>query len=281
MALGNHFGTDLQAPGVAFLDVADPLNPALRGVWTDGTLRGGCGIAVFDGRHAYLGAMGNGLVILDALDPAHPAFVSRFVPALDFPDAQPDPSKINARGILVQGSSLFLAYDAGGLRILDISDKTHPREAGRWSNPVMNGKPRAYNNVVVEGTVAYVAVDYCGLEALDVSNPAAVRLLSWWNPWTCQTSAQNWFTSDGHANELALDPAKKLLFVSSGKSDLQVLDTSVPGAPAWLREFGGTANGIGTWGVSLQGGRAYLTYVCAFIPFTSTWTGVKVLSYTR
>lgn len=281
VALGNHFGTDLQAPGVAFVDVSDPLNPALKGVWSDGALRGGCGIAVSDGRYAYLGAMGNGLVILDALDPAHPAFVSRFVPAPDFPDAQPDPAKVNARGIFLQGGTLFLGYDAGGLRILDVSDKARPREVGRWSNPVMNGKPRAYNNVVVDGTVAYVAVDYCGVEALDVSNPAAVRLLSWWNPWNCQAGAQAWFTSDGHANELALDQAKKLLFVSSGKSDLQVLDLSVPGTPAWLQEFGGTANGMGTWGVSIQGGRAYLTYICAIIPFSSTWTGVKVLSYSR
>lgn len=281
VALGNHFGTNAQAAGVALVDVADPANPVVRSVWSDGALQGGCGIALSDGRYVYMGAMRNGVVVLDALNPAAPAFVSRFVPDLAFPDATPDPTKINARGMALAGSTLYLAYDAGGLRILDASDRAHLRETGRYSNPVMNGKPRAYNNVVVDGGVAYVAVDYCGLETLNVANPAAIQLLAWWNPWACQVSAQNWFTSDGHANELALDPAKKLLFISTGKSDLQILDVSTPSAPAWLQEYGGTANGLGTWGVSIQGGKAYLTYVCAFIPFTSNWTGVRVLTYTR
>jgi hypothetical protein len=281
LALGNHFGLNPQAAGVGLVDVADPANPVVRSVWSDGALPGGCGIAVSDGRYVYAGAMRNGVVVLDALNPAQPAFVSRFVPDLNYPDANPDPAKINARGMALQGTTLYLGYDAGGLRVLDVSDRAHLRETGRFANPVMNGKPRAYNNVVVDGGIAYVAVDYCGLETLNVANPASIQLLAWWNPWTCQTSAQNWFTSDGHANELALDSGKKLLFVSTGKSDLQILDVSNPSAPAWLQEYGGTANGMGTWGVSLQGGKAYLTYVCALIPFASNWTGVRVLTYTR
>ncbi|MBK8727317.1 MAG: hypothetical protein IPL96_15090 [Holophagaceae bacterium] len=99
VALGNHFGTNPQAAGVALVDVADPANPVVKSVWSDPALPGGCGAAVSDGRFVYLGAMRNGVVVLDAQNPAAPAFVSRFVPDLNFPDASPDPAKINARGL--------------------------------------------------------------------------------------------------------------------------------------------------------------------------------------
>jgi hypothetical protein len=36
---------------------------------------------------------------------------------------------------------------------------------------------------------------------------------------------------------------------------------------------------VGTWGVGLYQGQVYLSYICAFIPFSSNWTGVKILSH--
>jgi hypothetical protein len=142
--------------------------------------------------------------------------LSRFVPSIKFPDRKPDPRKYNARGMAVRGGIVYLAYDAGGLRILDARNKAKPVEIGRYSNPAMDSKPRAYNNVVVDGTLAYVTVDYCGLEVLDVSKPSAVKRVSWWNPWKCDASPWNWFTSPGHTNEIAYDPQCGLLFLSSG-----------------------------------------------------------------
>ena len=157
--------------------------------------------------------------------------LSRFVPSIKFPDRKPNPKQHNARGMAVRGGIVYLAYDAGGLRLIDVRNKTKPIEIGRYSNPAMNGKPRAYNNVVVEGGLAYVSVDYCGLEVLDVAKPAAIKLVGWWNPWKCNASPWNWFTSPGHTNEIAYDPQCKLLFLASGKSDLQVLSVADPARP--------------------------------------------------
>jgi hypothetical protein len=76
-------------------------------------------------------------------------------------------------------------HGAGGLRVIDVSNKRRPREIGRYINQALPGKPQAYNNVILEGSRAYVALDYCGLEILDISDPKNIRQLGWWNPWEC------------------------------------------------------------------------------------------------
>lgn len=279
LALGNHFGTAQQSPGFAIIDVLDPLNPVIKKVWSNAALNGGTGIIETDGNFAYLGAMGNGLMIFDISDKSNPVLQSVFKPSVYFPDNNPDPAKFNARGMTIKNNIVYLCYDAGGLRIINVTDKQHPRETGHYANPVLNGKPRAYNNIVVDGATAYIAVGYCGLEVLNISDTSAISLKGWWNPWNCETNPFNWFSSNGHANELVFDAAAKLLFISSGKSDLQVADVSDPAHPKFKYEFGGINNNIGTWGVSVYNKNIYLTYICSAIPFASNWTGLKILSY--
>ena len=72
---------------------------------------------------------------------------------------------------------------------------------------------------------------------------------------------------------------KNLVFISSGKSDLQVVDVNNPTHPSFKYEYGGTSNNIGTWGVSVYNKNIYLTYICSAIPFSSNWTGLKILEY--
>jgi len=279
LALGNHFGNAQQSPGMAIINVSDPAHPALTGFWSDNSKTGGAGIVESSGNYAYLGAMGNGLIIFDISNRSLPVVRSVLIPDIGYPDPHPDPKKYNARGMAVINDLVYLCYDAGGMRIINVSDKMHPFESGRYSNPDMNGKPRAYNNVVIDGSLAYLAVDYCGMEVVNISNPAACSLISWWNPWNCQASPLNWFTSNGHCNEIAMDKTNHLVFMSSGKSDLQVVNVTDAGKPVLAKEYGGTGNNIGTWGVSVTGNQVYLTYICSFIPFSSNWTGVKVLDY--
>lgn len=279
LALGNHFGTAQQSPGMAIIDVSNPENPSFKSFWSDNSKTGGSGIVETSGNYAYLGAMGNGLIILDITNKSLPVVRSIYQPSILYPDPNPDPKKYNARGMDIINDLVYLCYDAGGLRIINVSDKMQPVETGRYSNPDMNGKPRAYNNVVVDGSLAYLAVDYCGMEVVNISNPAACSLVSWWNPWNCQTSPLNWFTSNGHCNEIALDRSNHLVFMSSGKSDLQVVNVTDPSKPVLAKEYGGTGNNLGTWGVSIRGNQAYLTYICSLVPFSSNWTGVKVLDY--
>ena len=278
LALGNHFTND-QTAGMAIIDVADPTSPIVIDVWEGNDLWGGSGVVAVDGNTAYLGAMGHGLVLLDITDKTSVILLSVFLPDITFPDPNPDPAKYNARGMVVKNGLVYLCYDAGGLRIIDVSDKSMPMEVGRYSNPELNGLPRAYNNAVLDGDLLYVTVDYCGLEVLDVADPSQVTLTGWWNPWNCQSNPLNWFNSPGHANEIAYNTDCQALFLSMGKSDLYAIDVSDPSQPDSCFSWGGVSNGIGTWGVSVFENKIFLSYVCSFIPFASNWTGVKILEY--
>jgi hypothetical protein len=275
-AIGNHFNNK-QSSGMAIVDVSDPNKPVFISYWTLPSSSGGSGIIKVQGNYAYLGAMGNGLIILDISDKTKIKFVSQFIPDINYPDPKPKKSLFNARGMQVKDDLVYLCYDAGGLRIINTKDKTKPVEIGRFSNPVMNGKPRAYNNIAVDNDLAYIAVDYCGMEILNVKNPASITSVGWWNPYGCP--GNNWFSSPVHANEIAYNKDCNLVFISTGKSDLDIINVSNPAAPVLCKEYGGPNNKIGTWGVSLYNDQVYLSYICAFIPFSSNWAGVKILTW--
>src|ERR1051325_3897416 len=175
LALGNHFNNK-QHSGMAIVDVSDPEKPVLMSKWYLPGSHGGSGIIETEGNYAYLGAMGNGLVILDISDKKNVKMISRFMPDIKFPDCINDPSpkpqasKYNARSMAVKNDLVYLCFDAGGFRIINVKDKMHPRETGRFSNPSLSGRPRAYNNLVLDDSLVYVAVDYCGMEILNVSD---------------------------------------------------------------------------------------------------------------
>lgn len=274
LSLGNTFSANQNA-GMAIVDVSVPDSPVVSDLIIENNTLGGAGIVVASDNFAYLGAMTHGVFVYDISNKTDIQMLSKFVPAINFPDASPDPAKINARGMELRNDTLFLCYDAGGFRIIDASDKLNLTEIGRYANPALNGLPRAYNNVVLKDKLAYIAVDYCGLEILDFSNPAAITLKAWWNPYNCP--GNNWFTSPVHANEIKMNENCGEVFLSTGKSDLMVLDVSDPAAPDSCNFYGGVSNNLGTWGVDIWKNHLFLSYVCAIIPFASNWTGVKCI----
>lgn len=276
LAVGNSFNNG-QSAGLVIVDVNDPLNPMVTDYDVIPNSSNGSGMVYVNGTRAYLAGMSDGVGIFDISDVNQISFITAFIPDINFPEANPDPEKVNARCIVVDGDLLYLCYDAGGIRILDISDETSITEIGHYSNPELNGLPRAYNNLVKNGQHVYVTVDYCGLEVFDVSDPSTPQMVSWWNPWDCSSNPFNWFSSPGHTNELVMKEDCNLLFVASGKSDMYVLDVSNPLEPDSCAVFGGIDNNIGTWGVTLRGDSVYLSYVCAVIPFASNWTGIKII----
>jgi hypothetical protein len=278
LALGNHF-VEGDKPGIAIIDVTNPETPTVTDVYETTFTDGGCGIVKAEGNYAYMGAMRHGLIVLDITNKNDIKFISRIKPDINYPTPNPNEDLYNARGMVVKDGIVYLCFDAGGLRIINTADKQNPSEIGRYSNPTLNGKPRAYNNIILDGDNVYITVDYCGLEVLNIANPADIKVVSWWNPWDCHTNPANWFSSPGHTNEIAMDRDNKLLFMSTGKSDLIVVDIDNPAAPDSCSFFGGVNNSIGTWGVSLHKDKVFLSYICSFVPFSSNWTGVKALTY--
>ena len=279
LALGNHWGKRDTA-GLAVIDVSNPAQARVAGVWKDTEPNGAGGAVVVNASTAYLAAMGAGLVVLDVGTPASIRVKARFVPELAFPDAKPDREKINARGLALQKNLLFLCYDAGGVRVIDVADPGKPAEIGRFSNPAMNGRPRAYNNIVLDGSLAYVTADYVGMEVLDISNPRSIKLVSWWNPWNPKLDGLRWFSSPGHANEIAFDARSKTVLMSCGRSDLVAVNVSDPARPRQSGVIGTVEDTQATWGLSLHGDLIYLSYIRTLgIPFRADWAGVKIFRY--
>ncbi len=280
LALGNSF-TNSTKGGMAIIDVTNPTTPTPTDYYVVPNSNSGGGIVKVEGNFAYLGAMQSGLVILDVTDKSDIQYVSQFIPDINYPPiANPNPQYYNARGMEVKNSIVYLCYDGGGIRIINCVDKYSPLETGRWCNPVMYtplDHPKAYNNCILNDTLLYVAVDYAGLEVLDISDTGNIAMLGWWNPNNAPSA--NWFNCRIHANEIQFDPDCKLIFLADGKSDMHTLDVSNPALPDSCNIYGGISNSIGTWGIGRWQNEIYLSYICALVPFTSNWTGVKILSY--
>lgn len=231
-----------------------------------------------DGRFAYLAAMSTGVMTFDVAKPSSIRHLSTYQPDVNYP--RKNPGRVqhpNSRGLAIQGDLLFVANDAGGLRVLDMKNRAKPKEIGRYLNPAMARKQQAYNNVIVERNRAYVAIDYAGLEILDISNPSRIRQIGWWNPWKAETLRNLWFNSPGHTNQLALDARRDRLYLSAGDSELQVVDISEIGKPKLVSHFGAPKNKLGVWGLAVSDHAIYLTYIKTFVPFRGTWSGIKAV----
>lgn len=279
LALGNHWGKG-ETAGLAVIDVDRPAEASVAGVWKDTEVNGAGGAVVVHGRTAFLAAMQSGLVVLDVGRPSAIRVAARLLPELSFPDARPDRGKINARGLALEKNLLFLCFDAGGVRVIDVADPWKPAEIGRYSNPAMNGRPRAYNNLVISGHLAFVTADYVGLEILDISDPRAIKLVSWWNPWNPKLMGLRWFSSPGHTNEIAYDARSKVVLMSAGRSDLVAVNVSDPARPRQVGSIGAVDDRQATWGLSLNGDIVYLAYIRTLgIPFRADWPGVKAYRY--
>ncbi|MBS0203151.1 MAG: hypothetical protein JSS49_09655 [Planctomycetes bacterium] len=278
LALGDLFNSSGAPAGLAVVNVKNAQRPRVVARWkSDEVLQGSATVLVDDG-FAYLGAMSAGVIILDVSQPDRIERISSYQPNVDFPS--PNPSKIhhpNARGFAKRGDLLYVAYDAGGLRVLDVSKPREPREIGRYVNRRFPNKPQAFNNLVLDDHRAYVAVDYAGLEILDIRNPRDIKQLGWWNPWGADALSNIWFNSAGHTNQIAWNADKKQVWLSAGDSELQVVDVSKPTQPKLVARYGAPRNKQGAWGVTLAGDRAYLTYINAVVPFQGTWSGIKAV----
>lgn len=165
--------------------------------------------------YAYLGAMTAGVILFDVTDTDQLVPLSRYIPDVDFPRDDPNSSSIpNARGLAIRNDALYLAYDSNGLRIIDYTNKTDPKEIRRTLNSALN-KQQAYNNVLLDEDLAYVGVDYCGMEIYNISDPWKLDMIGWFNPWASESPNNIWFNSPGHINQLAHHDADQLFFLSA------------------------------------------------------------------
>lgn len=115
-----------------------------------------------------------------------------------------------AVGVAIAGSSAYIADEEGGLRILDISDSTHPVEVGFFNTP------GSAKDVEVAGSYAYIAGGTSGLHILDISNPA--------NP-----AEVGFYDTPGNAESLVI--LDNYAYVTDNESGLRIVDVSNPARP--------------------------------------------------
>ena len=257
VALGGFQGITQNA-GLAILDVADPANPVLLDRWDSSAFAHGAAIVRVQDGYAYLGAMSDGLVILDVAEPTDITFVSAFLPDTTWPGIVDYPP--NARGMELSSDTLFLCYDAGGLRAIDVSDQSAPFEIGHYVNPQQPPNTAdAYNNVRLVGDLCFVTTDFCGFEVVDVSDPANMQQVAWVNPWDC--SGLSWFGSDGHTNELITARHDSLLFLSGADSEVLIYDITAPAMPQLVGGLIHPSDSAVVWGLDVNDSLLVLNYI--------------------
>ncbi len=278
VALGGFDGFFPQNAGIAILDLTDPGHPSVLGQWDSSAFDEGAAIAIADEKFAYLGAMDRGVVILNIEDKSDIHYVSSYLPDPDFPEIPDLFSVPNARGLALYGKdTLMVANDAGGLRMLDISDRSNPVEIGKYVNTgIEEIAQSAYNNIAIAGHYAYVPVDMCGLDVVDIST-AEMENVFWFNPWDCDSS--NWIGRPGHTNEVKII-GDSLLFVSGGDSEVLAFDITDNAHPKLVGEYANVYDSIVAWSIDVRDNYVSLALVnneILGIPYYSDLGGIYML----
>jgi hypothetical protein len=189
--------------GVLFWDISDPANPKLLSHWETGTAAGTHRNGYPGGQYAYLSAAlpgfkSNSLVILDVSDPKNPKQVGHWwLPG----QKNGEPQDTNPTGDYffhgppsIDGNTAYLGYGPA-IVVLDISDKTHPRQIGRLDvgpafgglvvHDVMKipGKPLLFAHGEAGGGDTATGPPPCSapvylVAMIDVKDPTKPRLMS-------------------------------------------------------------------------------------------------------
>lgn len=140
-------------------------------------------------------------------------------------------SNINTPGsaydAAVKDSYAYIADQTRGVRIIDISDISAPKEVHSLSSGYAQG-------VTVEGTSLYLADGSGGVKIFDVTKPAAAQ------------EAGSLGLGGGQAKEIAVRGS--YAYIANGTEGLRVIDVSDPQNP---KNPDGTVTGIDTEGVAM------------------------------
>ncbi|MDP6908565.1 MAG: T9SS type A sorting domain-containing protein [Flavobacteriales bacterium] len=278
-SLGGIQGLNAQEAGLAIMDVADPTDLSIVDQWSSPTYSEGAAVVIVDGDHAYLGGMEEGVLILDISTPTDIQFVSRGLMDENFPQIPGLFSHPNARGLSIRNDTLMVCNDAGGLRMMDVTDKLNPIEIGKYVNPDLFAIAQpAYNNVLLVDEYAYIPVDYCGLDVVDVSDTAMINV-AWSNPWGCEGA--NWNGRPGHTNEIER-VGEDLIFVSGADTEILAYDISDRENPILVGEYAFVGDSTVSWGVSANDQYVVLSLVNNSVfqqPYYSDVGGIMILEW--
>lgn len=267
--------------GLAILDITNPTKPSVKDIWDSTSFHHGISHLIIEGNYAYLSTMSDGIIILDISDENNIIFKSSLQLDLNYP--APSANAHNARGLKYKNDTLYVCFDRGGLRVVDVTNKIKPVEVYKYINSTLNSQAAAaYNDIAIKGNYAFVSVDYCGLEVIDISS-VPFTSVQWINPWGCTNS--NWSGADLHTNELALANNDSILFVTGGQSELFAYDVTNPNTMKKLGQFVNLNDTLATHGLDVLNNKVSLSFIHTpfhippFTPFFADPGGLKLLEF--
>lgn len=143
VALGDFFSTESKPTGVAIIDISNPQNAFITDIWSTPVSFRGAPYLHTDGQNAWLCVMERGIVFLNVSDKSNIDSTTVYLPDKQWP--VPDPTNVqlpNVRYVTLVDSLLYVCFDAGGLRVLDISNDENILEVGRYVNPLLTSLNR-------------------------------------------------------------------------------------------------------------------------------------------
>lgn len=148
---GDYVYLSCSEEGVRIVDVSDPENPALKGLFSD----------LLDAEEIfakedtiYVANQDGGMLMIDVSDPMDPQEITTYV------------TDGRTYGLFVEGDYVYMADGGEGLRILDASDPASIEEIGS-SNP---GGDSWAKDVFVENNMAFYTALDSGLRILDIAD---------------------------------------------------------------------------------------------------------------
>lgn len=267
--------------GLAIVDITNPTSPVIKDIWDSTLFDHGISHLIVEGNYAYLSTMTDGIIILDVSDENNILFKAHLPLDLNFP--APSTNAHNARGLNYKNDTLYVCFDRGGLRAIDVTNKTNPIELYSYINTSLNSTAAAaYNDIAIKGNYAFVSVDYCGLEVLDISS-IPFTSVQWFNPWGCNNT--NWSGANLHTNEVILSNNDSLLFITAGQSELLAFDVSNPLTASKVGEFVNLNDTLATHGLDVWNDKIILSFIHTpfhippFTPFFADPGGLKLLDF--
>ncbi|MCB9246354.1 MAG: T9SS type A sorting domain-containing protein [Flavobacteriales bacterium] len=267
--------------GLAIVDITNPITPIIKDIWDSTLFDHGISHLIVEGNYAFLSTMTDGIIILDISNENNISFKSHLQLDLNFPSSSSNAH--NARGLKYKNDTLYVCFDRGGLRAIDVTNKNNPIEVYKYINTSLNSEAAAaYNDIAIKGNYAFVSVDYCGLEVLDISS-IPFTSVQWFNPWGCNYT--NWSGANLHTNELILSNNDSLLFVTAGQSESFVFDVTNPMTVSKVGEFVNLNDTLATHGLDVWEDKVILSFIHTpfhippFTPFFADPGGLKLLNF--
>jgi hypothetical protein len=248
-------GGEPYSAGMAVYSLEDPFDPQRIG-WFDSTGKGVHRIVYTGGRYAYVSAIPDGFpdriwVIVDLADPTAPVEAGRwwwpgsFEGGGEVPD-WPEDRRYAAHHALVVGDRAYLGYCDAGMVILDITDRSAPKDIARltWdpfgdTHTVMPLPGRDLLVVTDEETHDQLAAGPHFVRVVDVSDETAPRVVSVIDPpaGDFATRGMRFGPHNTHENRPGSYRSAEVVFVTYFNAGLRVYDLADPEQPVELAHY--------------------------------------------